>query len=116
MTNLDQAAAALDTAAEALATAALALRAETSQEPQKVPASEENFQDYFDDLDAKEAAAVKPAGSASVCPAHNIEYRAGKYGPYCPSLGTDPKWTNARGYCQITPEKAAAYLRQKAAA
>jgi hypothetical protein len=56
----------------------------------------------------------KPAGSTAVCPAHNIEYRKGRYGPYCPSTSNDPKWSNEKGYCTVTPKSAAAWLRQHA--
>lgn len=57
----------------------------------------------------------KPAGSAAVCPAHGIEYRKGRYGAYCPSTSEDPKWSNDKGYCTVTPKSAAAWLRQHAA-
>lgn len=113
MTNLDQAAAALDTAAEALAAAALALRAEASQD---APGAA-SFDDLpFDDYEGRPAE-EQPAqhGSAAVCPAHNIPYRDGRYGPYCPSTSDIPRWFNEKGYCTVTPKSAAAYLRQKAA-
>ena len=69
-----------------------------------------------DDWDAatREAVAARPHGSAAVCPAHDIEYRKGRYGLYCPSASSDPEWSNDRGYCRITPKNAAAYLREKA--
>jgi len=58
-----------------------------------------------------------PHGSAAVCPAHNIPYRSGRNNSkFCPSVSDDPKWRNDKGYCQITPKSAAAWLRQKAGA
>ena len=66
----------------------------------------------FDEYD--EPVAARPQGHAAVCPAHNIEYRKGRYGPYCPSTSDDPKWSNEKGYCTVTPKSAAAWLRQHA--
>lgn len=57
---------------------------------------------------------AKPSGSAAVCPAHGIQYRKGRYGAYCPSTSEDPKWSNDKGYCTVTPKSAAAWLRQHA--
>lgn len=123
---------AYDLVAEAFATLALELRAaEKPAAPsfEELPFADEPFVNDAQPPFANTSPAkrvhpdewerqvdAEPHGSAAVCPAHNIEYRDGKYGKYCPSLGTDPKWTNPRGYCQITPKNAAAYLRQKAAA
>ena len=50
------------------------------------------------------------------CPAHGAVYRPGNYGLFCPAKGTDPAWTNGRGYCTITPDKEANFLRIQAAA
>ena len=69
--------------------------------------------DDWDDA-TREAVTARPHGSAGVCPAHDIEYRKGRYGLYCPSASSDPEWSNDRGYCRITPKNAAAYLREKA--
>lgn len=112
---------AYENAAEALAALALEIRATTPQDaPGAAPAvsTAPSFDDLpLDEYDAPvEQVAATPHGSLAMCPAHHTAYRDGKYGPYCPQSGTDPKWTNDRGYCQITPAKAAAYLRQKAKA
>jgi len=56
----------------------------------------------------------EPRGSEAVCPAHNIRYLEGKFGPYCPSLSDDPEWSNRKGYCSITPKNAAVWLRKHA--
>ena len=69
----------------------------------------------FEDDPEPHGSAAAGAGSASVCPAHNIPYRSGRYGSYCPSTSDDPKWSNEKGWCTVTPKNAAAYLRQKAA-
>ena len=55
-------------------------------------------------------------GSLVSCPKHHVLYRDGKYGKYCPSTSDEPAWSNAKGFCKITPKNAAEYLRIKAAA
>ena len=93
-----------------------------SQEPSGAPmttvtaTSAPSFEELpFDEYDAPaEEVAARPQGHASVCPAHNIEYRKGRYGLYCPSTSDDPKWSNEKGYCTVTPKSAAAWLRQHA--
>jgi hypothetical protein len=128
---------AYDALAEAAAAVAIELRAETPQDaPHAGPASDTTTWTETDDwaedtkvirgpeveplrLGPQELHAEqrpKPAGSAAVCPAHNIEYRDGTYGSYCPSLSDDPEWSNAKGYCRITPKNAAVWLRKTAAA
>ena len=74
----------------------------------------DNWEDPDELLTQHDALPAKPSGSAAVCPSHNIEYRKGRYGPYCPSMAEDPKWSNDKGYCRITPKSAAAWLRQHA--
>lgn len=54
-------------------------------------------------------------GSLAQCPSHKARYMAGKYGPYCPAKSDDPAWANKKGYCTITPENAAEWLRITAA-
>jgi len=54
-------------------------------------------------------------GSLEQCPKHRRPYKAGRYGPFCTSTSDDPKWSNDKGYCTITPKSAAAWLRQQAA-
>jgi len=56
----------------------------------------------------------KPSGSEAVCPAHGKPFVDGKYGLFCPSQSDDPEWSNARGYCRITPKSAPVWLRQHA--
>lgn len=117
MTKLAEA---YDSAAEALAALAIAIRAEGAQNGTGEPVGAPSFEDLpFDERDAPAAAPLAspaPHGSAAVCPSHAIPYRSGKFGSYCPSTSDDPKWSNDKGYCQITPKSAAAWLRQKAAA
>lgn len=81
--------------------------------PAVAPSFDELPPDDWGDLEDATPKA-KPSGSASVCPAHNIEYRKGRYGFYCPSTSDDPKWSNEKGYCTVTPKSAAAWLRQHA--
>lgn len=60
------------------------------------------------------APSPRPAGTADPslgCPEHGGEWLAGRYGLYCPAKGTDPAWTNRKGYCTITPESAAQYAQ-----
>lgn len=115
---------AYDALAEAAATVALALRLEAATRPQNGPSGttapsfeELPFEDVSDEYLESQAEAVRaqPAGSAAVCPSHNIPYRKGRYGQYCPSLSDDPEWSNDKGYCRITPKSAAVWLRQHAA-
>lgn len=121
MTNLADA---YDLIAEGFAAAALALREGATASPDApgaAPAAD--AAPGFDELppsewDYEEPAAVTavPHGSEAVCPRHGRPYKDGKYGPFCSSVSDDPKWSNDRGYCRITPKNAAAYLREKAKA
>jgi hypothetical protein len=54
-------------------------------------------------------------GSLTKCPSHRISYLMGKYGEYCPARSDDPAWANKKGYCTITPDNAAEWLRITAA-
>jgi len=54
-------------------------------------------------------------GSLIQCPSHRIPYLSGKYGFYCPAKSEDPAWANKKGYCTITPDNAADWLRITAA-
>jgi hypothetical protein len=117
MTRLAEAYEAL---AEAAAAVALEIRATASPDAPGAPSFEEL---PFDEYDSHEAATLiaaegiqKAHGSLAQCPAHHTPYKDGRYGPFCPQPSQDPKWSNDRGYCVVTPAKAAAYLRQKAAA
>ena len=57
----------------------------------------------------------KGEGSLSQCPSHRIAFLHGKYGAYCPAKSEDPAWGNKKGYCTITPDNAADWLRITAA-
>ena len=60
-------------------------------------------------------AAVFLEGHEAICPAHHKPFKEGKFGPFCPEAGSEPAWTNSRGYCTVTPKNAAVYLRAHAA-
>jgi hypothetical protein len=94
--------------AEALSEAPQALR--TAQEPSP-------FVDLPDEVFAPTGMTVSPApqGSLSQCPSHRIAYLSGRYGFYCPARSEDPAWANKKGYCTITPDNAADWLRITAA-
>lgn len=80
---------------------------------------EEPPEDWQEFAPAPLPAAAPPAGPQgfdAICPAHRKEYKDGRYGPYCTATSDDPKWSNARGYCTVTPKSAAAWLRQHAGA
>jgi hypothetical protein len=62
-----------------------------------------------------EETAAAPQGSLSQCPSHKARYQSGKYGFYCPARSDDPAWANKKGYCTITPDNAAEWLRITAA-
>jgi hypothetical protein len=78
---------------------------ETTQAPklQALPAQQKP-QVYAAPAPAAEAVAV---GVATTCPIHNLEYRSGNYGPFCPARGDDPAFTNSRGYCTMPGKNAA---------
>jgi hypothetical protein len=111
---------AYDQIAEGFAAAALALRegATTPPDAPGAPSFDDlPFDEVYPEAETFGAGQEHAAyGSAAVCPKHGSEYRKGKFGLYCPSTSDDPKWRNDRGYCQITPKSAAAWLRQKAGA
>ena len=50
------------------------------------------------------------------CPAHDREFKEGRFGPYCSGMSTDdvpdPDWYNDKGYCRVTPKSVGAWLRQ----
>jgi hypothetical protein len=48
-------------------------------------------------------------------PAHKREWIEGRYGKYCTGASDDPDWSNAKGYCNITPRSAGAWVRKHAA-
>jgi len=82
--------------------------------PSAAPASFDSAE--FEAVPFEEYAEANPEGSEAVCPKHRRPYKEGKFGPFCTSTSDDPAWTNARGYCRITPKNAAQYLRLRAAA
>lgn len=133
--TLNDLADAFDRIAEGFATASLQLRAASAEyaaeTPQDAPdaavptePASGTTAPSFDDLPPEDWGEPDPtvdqitrtSGSASVCPAHNIPYRKGRYGPYCPSTSDDPDFSNSKGYCSITPRSASAWMRKRAAA
>lgn len=44
------------------------------------------------------------------CPAHGVPYRSGTRGLFCSQKGSEPAWTDRKGYCSITPDNAAQYV------
>lgn len=100
---------AFDTAAEALAALAHELRGtEPEAARASVPASPA----------VSAAGAAPPAPAAhldesafTMCPAHNVAWMKGKFGPFCPAQSDDfPDWANDKGYCRITPRNAGAWM------
>jgi hypothetical protein len=57
-----------------------------------------------------------PQGSLAMCPSHKVLFKAGRYGKYCPSLSSDPAWSNKKGYCTITDKNVDIWLRSQASA
>jgi hypothetical protein len=53
-------------------------------------------------------------GHEAVCPKHRIPYSDKGRGPFCSAKSDEPRWTSEKGYCQITPKSAAAWLAQHA--
>lgn len=53
-------------------------------------------------------------GHEAVCPKHRIPYLNKGKGPFCSAKSDEPGWTSEKGYCQITPKSAAAWLAQHA--
>lgn len=89
---------------------------QTAQEPSPfVDLPDEVFAQSTPNTVIFDPPAPKPQGSLTICPSHKAEYRAGKYGFYCPALSDDPAWANKKGYCTITPDNAAQWLRINAA-
>lgn len=123
---------AYDLVAEAFATLALELRAaEKPAAPsfEELPFGEEDVRPDGTIAPAKRVhpdewerqVDAEPHGSAAVCPAHNIPYRPGRKGPYCPAQSDELNWSyvsrkDGNSYCGITPKSAAAWLRQHAQA
>ena len=60
-------------------------------------------------------APAQPEGHLAICPKHRVEYRPGKFGPFCPKPTDDPAWADKKGFCRITPATAAEWLRMQAA-
>ena len=123
MTRLTRLIESMDTAAEALAALAMEYRAlDGIEKPPDAPGAAQapSFEELpFDDTQAwaehAAEAAPKPAGSLTVCPAHNIAFLHGKNNTlFCPAKSDEPNWSNPRGYCTVTPKSAAAWLRQHA--
>jgi hypothetical protein len=56
-----------------------------------------------------------PQGSLARCPSHDVLFKDGRFGKYCPSLSKDPAWANKKGYCTITPKNVDIWLRSQAA-
>jgi hypothetical protein len=81
---------------------------------------------FADDFTVPGAAAVPPPaapvqapvqeyGHEAVCPKHRIPYAVGRSGSrYCSAKSDEEGWTSQKGYCQITPKSAAAWLAQHA--
>lgn len=61
---------------------------------------------------APPASVAHPDESAfTMCPAHNVAWMKGKFGPFCPAQSEDfPDWANDKGYCRITPRNAGAWM------
>lgn len=58
-------------------------------------------------------------GSERVCPIHKVEMKPKPFDPSiygCTRQGTDPAWTNAKGYCTITSKNVGTYLQHRTAA
>lgn len=47
---------------------------------------------------------------ATTCPKHNVEYRRGNYGLFCPVKTDDPAFSDRKGYCNLPGENAARAL------
>lgn len=57
-------------------------------------------------------------GSEVICPIHKTEMKVKPWDPNlfgCTKPGSDPAWTNPKGYCTITSKNVAQYLRNRAA-
>lgn len=124
---------ALDKIAEGYAAAAMVLRIGTEPDPRAVfgdtrapEASGAAQAPSFEELPFSEewpeeqpatapGLVATPRGSLAICPAHGIAFLHGKNRTmFCPAKSDDPKWSNQRGYCIVTPKSAAAWLRQHA--
>jgi len=103
-----------DSIAENFAEAAIAIRIGPTTSPEP---PEEALPDLpFTDTPVATSAPEKPHGSAAVCPAHGVEFVDGNFGLYCQQMSDDPEWSNAKGFCRITPKNAAIYMRKAVAA
>jgi hypothetical protein len=87
--------------------AVAAVAAPVTARPSAIP---EPFEEVVDELFP-----VKGEGSLAQCPSHRINFMAGKFGPFCPAKSDDLAWANKKGYCTITPDSAAEWLRITAA-
>jgi hypothetical protein len=48
-----------------------------------------------------------PVDIATTCPIHNLAYRNGNFGKYCPARADDPAWSDRKGYCSLPGKNAA---------
>jgi hypothetical protein len=48
-----------------------------------------------------------PVDIATTCPIHNLAYRNGNFGKYCPARADDPAWSDRKGYCSLPGRNAA---------
>lgn len=111
--NWSEVARALNTIAEGLAGLSIALEAAayTYQADEIPPDDIYDASELPPDEPARAARrpAAKPA-NRTTCPAHNVKWRRGNYGPYCPEKSDDPDWSNEKGFCTLTPKNAPDYL------
>lgn len=116
--NREKAAAALNTASLALAELAEALieQPEVSERDKGVASDRPATTPPPADIEAVvDEVLPLEEGSLAQCPKHRKPYVEGNFGPYCTSPSDDPAFSNAKGYCRITPKNAAAWLRMQAA-
>lgn len=68
----------------------------------------------YDELPPPARLPARPADESAFteCPAHRKPWMDGRYGKFCPAASEDPDWSNAKGYCSVTPRSAAAWLRK----
>lgn len=48
-----------------------------------------------------------PVDIATTCPIHNLAYRNGNFGKFCPARADDPAWSDRKGYCSLPGRNAA---------
>lgn len=104
---------ALDKIAEGIAELSLAVRGATPAvvADDDLPTFEDDSAPVRPHRPARRAPTPKPSGrDRTRCPAHDKQWRRGRFGAYCPSQSDDPDWSNDNGYCTITPETAPDYL------